>query len=188
MKKLVCLLLASGWWMYLGKVEAFVLGSEGLISSQPGYIEAQLVLDQAQQIDPAYVRAITGVANYHGANVNEREVEKALQEKMELELIIRLANLALLHQRGSVDPIINHPLSIIIEFKDRASKEAIVRGLVRQQEYEMKNGLGGLRLGEEINERTISAFSIGSLGIADLIILLTRQDTASYVVKVSLKK
>ncbi|MCM8799101.1 MAG: hypothetical protein NC821_06610, partial [Candidatus Omnitrophica bacterium] len=176
------------WWMHLGKVEAFVLGGQGLISSQPGYIEAQLVLDQAEQIDPAYVRAITGVANYHGANVKETQVEKALREKMSPELIVRLANIALLHQRGSIDPVINQPVPLTIEFKDKTAKEAIVRGLARQQEYEMKNGLGGLRLGEEIDERTISAQSIGSLGIADLIILLTRQDTAPYVVKVSLKK
>ncbi|MFN7170264.1 MAG: hypothetical protein ACK4NT_03360 [Candidatus Omnitrophota bacterium] len=147
-----------------------------------------MVLDQTQQFDPAYVRALTGVANYHGAGVSEEQVEKALREKMEPELIIRLANIALLHQRGSIDPVINQPVSIVIAFKDKTAKENIVRGLAQQQAYELKNGLGGLRLKGEIDEKTISAESIGSLGIADLIILLTRKDTAPYVVKVSLEK
>jgi hypothetical protein len=107
---------------------------------------------------------------------------------MDEDLVVRLANIALLASRGSIDPGINKPVPVVIEFKDKKSKDDIVRGLARQQAYEMKNGLGGLRLGQEINERTITAQSIGILGIADLIVLLTRQDSAPYVVKVMLDK
>ena len=188
MKKLIlCLMLCLMLWGYGKQGECFFLGDQRWLFREQTYIDTQLVLEQTQ-IDPAYVRAITNVANYHGANTTPQQVEKVLREKVEPDLILRLANIALLHQRGSIDPVINQPIPIVIEFKDKVSKENILRGLARQQEYEMKNGLGGLRLGEEINETTISAYSIGSLGIADLIILLTRSDTAPYVVKVFLKK
>jgi hypothetical protein len=65
----------------LKNAEAFVFTEQLPVSSKPTYIEAQLVLDQSQQIDPAYVRAITQIANFLGANVSQKQVEQALRRK-----------------------------------------------------------------------------------------------------------
>ncbi len=191
MKKLRLLLIFAGIAGLLLSSGKIVLAFwSGEVEKQSSVIEAPPVNieDANPGIDPVYIQEITYIANFLGVVVTESQVKELLEEKVDGDLVRRLANIAHWAETGSLNSYINEPVSVVIEFKNEQNMEEIIQGLWQMERYESRNGLGGLRCHEKVDGKTVAFDAIGTRGVADLIYILTREDIGQNIVKIRLNQ